>query len=145
MRPFFVMCTLLLFIHPALSVEKIVVWERNYNKPFFKETLQNLAQLSDEEFGQLNIVPLAKNIVADLNLVFIYPNTYFIFISPKNIKLHERLSTAMGLAIEDNNYFDIFDIFDKYYESALIENGIYERKLMILKKSKVISRSLVGN
>jgi len=250
-------------IQPSFSVEQIVVWDRNYDKPFLKETLQNITQLTSEEYGEIEIVSSAKMeqgrafaelikgnidvfiasadinrelqanpiyvpldrgllgfrlclvnksartfehintpsqfsqnnlsvglgshwpdravyedngfevvtspvynslfemlklkrfdcfsrsvneidseikrfketaIIADPHIIFIYPNADFIYISPNNQNLHKRLSAGIGLAIEDNSYFDVFE---KYYESTLLKHGIYERKLMIIKNQQL--------
>lgn len=37
-----------------------MVWERNYNNPFFQETLQNITRLAEEEFGEVTLVSSKK-------------------------------------------------------------------------------------
>jgi len=42
------------------AAEKIVVWERTFNKPFFQDTLNNLSSLTEAEFGAVTFVPSRK-------------------------------------------------------------------------------------
>lgn len=79
------------------------------------------------------------NITLDENLVFIYPNGTFIYVSPKNPRLHRRLSTGVGLSIEDASYFDIFE---EYFSNALLKHGIYERKLLLMENPNISSHAL---
>jgi hypothetical protein len=78
-------------------------------------------------------------LAADHELVFIYANADFIFINPKNKKLHQRLSTGVGYAIENNSFYEIFD---EFYENELSKHRIYERKLVFLDNNKVSHKAL---
>lgn len=80
-----------------------------------------------------------KLLVADKKIVFIYPNSDFMFINPKNDSIYSRISLGVGLAIENNSYYDIFD---KHYGNILLENGIYERKLIFLSNNAMSPRAL---
>lgn len=80
-----------------------------------------------------------KPLVADKKIVFIYPNSDFMFINPKNDSIYSRISLGVGLAIENNSYYDIFD---KHYGNILLENGIYERKLIFLSNNTMSPRAL---
>lgn len=81
----------------------------------------------------------SKPLVADDKLVFIYPNSDFMFINPKDDSVYSRVSLGVGLALENNSYYDIFD---KHYGDILLENGIYERKLIFLSNNTLSPRAL---
>jgi hypothetical protein len=76
---------------------------------------------------------------ADDQLVFIYPNSDFMFVNPKNDSIYSRVSSGTGLSLENNSYYEIFD---KYYSNILLDNGIYERKLIFLSNSGLSPRAL---
>lgn len=78
-------------------------------------------------------------LVADQELVFIYANADFIFINPKNKKLHQRLSTGLGYSIEDNSFYEVFD---EFYENELRKHNIYERRLVFLDNNNVSHKAL---
>lgn len=44
----------------CLAATEVIVWERNLNNPFLKTTLQNLLELTNEDFEQVKIVPSEK-------------------------------------------------------------------------------------
>ena len=258
----------MLFFSFAARATDVVVWERNYNNPFFKQTLLNISQLTESDFESINFVPskrmeqgrafaellkgnidifiaaadakreklakpiyvpidrgllgfrvclvnksatgftginspedfvnrqltiglgshwpdrqiyesngfsvvtspvldslfsmLEKNrfdcfsrsvnevseelknyngnqIKADDNIVFIYPNADFIFVNPKNPRLHRRLSYGMGRALENKSFYQIFDTF---FNSQLKEQGIYKRRLLILQNEQISAKAL---
>lgn len=266
---YFVFCLCVFFFSPMCAAKQtLVVWEKNYHSPFFKESLQNMVTLTDEEFGEVELVPSQKmeqgrafaelvkgnidvfiggadtdreslanaiyvpidrgllgfrvclkhsqtppfsnihsveqfqetnftiglgthwpdtavyrlngfkvitspvydslfamlrnkrfscfsrgvneiegeagrfqenSIVTDDKLIFIYPNADFIFVSPKNAKLHKRLSIGMGRSIED---YSFFDLFNKYHQDKLLKYGIYERKLLVLNNNQLSNKAL---
>ena len=80
-----------------------------------------------------------KPFKVDENLVFIYPNSQFIFVNPKNESVFNRVSYGMGSALENNSYYEIFD---KYYDDVLQNNHIYERKLVLMSNNSMSARTL---
>ena len=80
-----------------------------------------------------------KGLIDDQEIVFIYPNADFIFINPDKKKLHNRISTGVGKAIEDNTFYEIFD---EYYENELRNHNIYSRKLVFLENDNMTPAAL---
>jgi hypothetical protein len=79
------------------------------------------------------------NLQIDNNIIFVYPNADFLFISPTNNQLHKRLSHGLGMAIEDESYFDIFD---KHFSNVLLKHGVYERRLLIMNNEQISRQAL---
>ncbi|GLR71676.1 hypothetical protein [Agaribacter marinus] len=48
---------LLVVAFEALSVDKVVLWNRNYDKPYVREALRNIFELSKEEYGDYTLEP----------------------------------------------------------------------------------------
>lgn len=80
-----------------------------------------------------------EGLKSDQNILFVYPNSAFMFVNPHKPELHQNLSIGIGRSIED---YDFYEIFDKHYANILIQHGIYERKLVFLENTQISPRAL---
>ncbi|MGQ8366874.1 hypothetical protein [Glaciecola sp. 1036] len=78
-------------------------------------------------------------LIEDDALLFLYPNSDFIFINPKRRSLHERLSIGLGMAIED---YSFFTIFEEFYGDTLEKHRAFERKLVFMQNNTISRQAL---
>ncbi|MEM0911935.1 MAG: hypothetical protein AAGJ37_13220, partial [Pseudomonadota bacterium] len=57
MRAIFSFFLLALLSSQCVYADTLTVWKRNYDAPFFKESLENLLTLSAEKYGDVTLVP----------------------------------------------------------------------------------------
>lgn len=81
------------------------------------------------------------DIEIEKHIVFIYPNTDFIFINANNTVLLERLSKGIALSLEDRSFMNTFN---EFYANEIKDHRIYERKLIFLKNSTISSRAMLA-
>lgn len=73
---------------------------------------------------ELKNEPMAVDFKEDPHLLFMYPNSDFVFVNPHKPQLVERLRYGLERAIENKSYYQIFD---KYYSHILRQHKAFER------------------
>ena len=72
------------------------------------------------------------------NIAFIYPLADFIYVSKTEERLKERLEKGLKMAINNGQFYELFD---RYFKNTLREHNLYGRKLFFLKNENMSERA----
>lgn len=79
-----------------------------------------------------------EQLTVDEHVAFVYPLANFIFISPTEARLTQRLEKGLTLARQNGTYTEHFN---KHYRQLLYEYKFYERKLFFLENSNLSKKA----
>lgn len=108
-------------LYAMLNAERFDCFSRN-----IKEISGNLVDKSQLDIG------------VDQHIAFIYPSANFIHVSKNAPRIKERLETGLQRAIDNGEFYALFD---KYYKNSLLKHNLYGRKLFFLKNDNMSQKA----
>jgi hypothetical protein len=94
---------------------------------------RSVKEVSESVINQNHI-----DIGVEQNIAFIYPLADFIYISKTETRLAERIEKGLRLAIENEQFYTLFE---KHYKQLLLKHNLYGRKLFFLKNENMSEKA----